>query len=106
MGEGPAGSCELISMDAQALNQVMTGTVTLSNVSGHPGLVTLLPLPLKCWDDRSESYQTKCSGASASVGDSCWGLQMVALCCLTVFLLCVHTHVISLDIQFSYTGSC
>lgn len=32
MSEDPAGSCKLISLDAQALNQVMTGTVILSNV--------------------------------------------------------------------------
>lgn len=32
MSEDPAGSCELISLDAQALNQVMKGTVMLSNV--------------------------------------------------------------------------
>lgn len=107
MSEDPAGSCELISLDAQALNQVMKGTVMLSNVSGFPRLVTLLPLPFKCWDDRSEGYQTgKCSGVSVSLGDSYEGYKWRwewscagacrwwPSCCVSGFL-CVQTCYIS-----------
>lgn len=104
MCEDPAGSCQLISLDAQALNQVMTGTVILSNVRLPQACdpAAIAPYVLG-WQIRN---LPKCSGVSVSLGDSYEGYKWRwewpcagacrwwPSCCVSIFL-CVQTCYIS-----------